>query len=48
MSDAAGDPIMRWHLTDAYPSALTYYFDEAGVGREIATFTAQEIQRVAV
>jgi hypothetical protein len=48
MYDAAGEPVTRWHITDGFPSELTYYYDAAGLGREIVTFSAEFIQRVAV
>jgi hypothetical protein len=48
MYNSTGDPVARWHLTDAYPSAVTNYFDPNGLGRELATFKAEFIQRVAV
>jgi hypothetical protein len=48
MVNAAGDPVTRWHLSNAWPSEITYYFDEAGLGREIVTMSSSFIQRVSV
>jgi hypothetical protein len=48
MYSATGDALTRWHVTEGYPKALTVYFDEDGVGREIATFTGAFLQRVSV
>lgn len=45
---ADGAPNAQWHATDGYPVALTTHFDEAGVGREIVTFTAEFLQRITV
>jgi phage tail-like protein len=47
MYDATGAPVLRWFLDGAWPSQLTNYFDEAGVGREIVTFESSHTQRVA-
>ena len=48
MYDVTGDPVLRWHATDGFPTELTVYFDKQGYGREIVTFTAEFIQRVSV
>ena len=47
MYDTTGDPVARWSATDGYPTELTMYFDEDGFGREIATISAAEVQRVS-
>ena len=46
-----GTPSARWLVTDGYPTAITVHYAETdgfgNVGREIVTFTADLLQRVA-
>ena len=48
MYGATGEPQFRWHLSNAWPSGLTYLFGDDGMGREVVTFTAEIVQRVSV
>jgi phage tail-like protein len=41
-----GEPQLRWHLTKAWPSGLTYLFED-GFGREVVTFAYESAHRVA-
>jgi len=48
MYDTAGEPVAAWQMNDGYPAEHTTYFDEAGFGREIVTFSGAFMQRVPV
>jgi phage tail-like protein len=48
MFNATGDPVARYHLTDAWPQKVDVTVSESGTLTETVTMTCDFIQRVAV